>query len=219
MMQSTFISNYFIHLFTSFHHYPPFLSLHFIRFLPNHLHFTFRKAMIFILFVLLFLVAANQALTWRYLRTGPSSPTSKIPAALVSSSSSRCFTKSPPRSMDTRLSDSKRRPPSSKQLLKANLDALEKKIRALEHLLKGGNSTTASEDIREFVLIYEGGDKEYLRGMLNNLQEEKTAIQSKDAAIQRKEAALQEEKTALAKSQGTLRRNRRSEPWMSFSVP
>ena len=56
--------------------------------------------------------------------------------------------------------------------------------------MKGGNSTTASEDIRESVLIYEGGDKEYLRSMLKDLQ--------------RKETALQEEKTALIISQAAV---------------
>ena len=90
-------------------------------------------------------------------------------------------------------------------------NALEKKIRALEHLLKGGNFTSAPNDIRESVLIYEGGDKEFLRGMLKDLQREKTAqdeqeaaIQRKEAAIQRKEAALQEEKTALIVKQATV---------------
>ena len=108
--------------------------------------------------------------------------------------------------MDTRLSDSKRRPPSSKQLLKANLDALEKKIRALEHLLKGGNSTTASEDIREFVLVYEGGDKSLLLGILKALQEEKAAIQSKDTVPQEEQSALRKKETALRKKDEALQK-------------
>ena len=76
----------------------------------------------------------------------------------------------------------------------------------MKHLLKGGNAITAPEDIRESVLIYEGADKEYLRGMLKDLQREKTAQDEQEAAVQRKEAALQEEKTALIVSQATVAR-------------
>ena len=49
--------------------------------------------------------------------------------------------------------------------------------------MKGGNSTTASEDIRESVLIYEGGDKDWLRGMLKDLQREKTELQIEKTAL------------------------------------
>ena len=83
----------------------------------------------------------------------PSSLVLKIPAAWVSPSILRSFTK---------LTSSRSRSSSS---IPEKFDTLEKEIGALEHLLKGGNSTYASEDIRESVLIYEGGDKEYLRGM------------------------------------------------------
>ena len=117
------------------------------------------------------LVAAKQALTystWRYPRTVSSSslvhPTSR--QQLVSSSFCRTVTPSL-RSFTTFLSNSK--------------NALEIKIGALEHLLKGGKATTASEDIRETVLIYEGSDKEYLRGMIKDLQGEKTALSSQAA--------------------------------------
>ena len=76
--------------------------------------------------------------------------------------------------------------------MKAKLDALEMKIEALEYLMKGGNSTTASEDIRESVLTYEGSDKEFLRSMIKALQEEKTDLQREKSERQRKDAALQE---------------------------
>jgi hypothetical protein len=98
---------------------------------------------------------------------------------LVSSSSSRTVTPFP-RLLTTFLSNSKPRSSSARQQSKAKVDALEKEtgalkqeIGALEHILKGGNSTTASEDIRESVLIYEGSDKEYLRSMLNKLQDKR----------------------------------------------
>jgi hypothetical protein len=125
-----------------------------------------------------FLVAAEQALTcstWRHPRTGPSSLALQIPAAWASSSFSRSFT-SRPQLVTTFLSSSS----------PEKFDALEKEIRALKHLLKGGNSTTASEDIRESVLIYEGGDKEYLRGILKHLQEKETALIISQAAVESK---------------------------------
>jgi len=134
--------------------------------------------------LLRFLVAAAQALTystsWSHPRTGPSTLALKIPSAWSSSSFSQSFATSRPRLVSTFLSSSS----------PDKFEALEKKIGALEHLLKGGNSTTASEDIRESILIYEGGDKEYLRSMLKDLQ--------------RKDTALQEEKTALIISQAAV---------------
>ena len=170
--------------------------------------------MIFNPFVLLlFLVAAEQALTYstlRHPRTVSSSslvhPTSR--QQLVSSSSSRTVTPFP-RLLTTFLSNSKPRSSSARQQSKAKVDALEKEtgalkqeIGALKHLLKGGNSTTASEDIRESVLIYEGSDKEYLRSMLNKLQDNLNELL-------KQKTVLQEEKTALSKaaveSKGTLR--------------
>ena len=83
-------------------------------------------------------------------------------------------------------------------------------MKALKHLLKGGNSTTASEDIHESVLIYEGGDKEFLRSMLQSLQRKETALQEeenlkrKKMALQREETDLQESKTALIISQAAV---------------
>jgi hypothetical protein len=141
--------------------------------------------------VLLFLVAAAQALTystwWSHPRTGPSSLALKIPAAWASSSFSRSFT-SRPRLVTTFLSSSN----------PDKFDALEKKIGALEHLLKGGNSTTASEDIRESVLIYEGGDKQYLRSTLDKLQDKEIELlRQKTAALIISQAAVE--------SKGTLR--------------
>ena len=152
--------------------------------------------MIFNPFVLLlFLVAAEQALTystWRHPRTVSSSsfvhPTSR--QQLVSSSSSRTVTPFP-RLLTTFLSNSKPRSSSARQQSKAKVDELEKKIEALEHLLKGGNSTTASENIRESVLIYEGSDKEYLRGMLKDLQREKSALQEESTALIISKAAVE----------------------------
>ena len=77
---------------------------------------------------------------------------------------------------------------SKKSALEKDIDALEKKIGALKHLLKGGNSTTALEDI----LTYEGGDRATLQSLLDKLQEkenellkQKTALISK-AAVKRK---------------------------------
>jgi len=128
---------------------------------------SFGAMMIFIPFV--FLVTAAQALihstSWSHPRTGPSSLALKYPAAWASSSVSRSIL-CRPRLVTTFLSGNN-----------ANeLDALEKEIEALKHLLKGGNSTTASEDIRESALIYEGGDKNWLRSVLKILLEEKTAL-------------------------------------------
>ena len=152
--------------------------------------------MIFNPFVLLlFLVAAEQALTystWRLPRTVSSSsfvhPTSR--QQLVSSSFSRTVTPSL-RSFMTFLSNSKPRSSSARHISKAKFDALEKEIGALKHLMKGGNSTTASADIRESVLIYEGSGKQYLRGMLKDLQREKSALQEENTALIISKAAVE----------------------------
>ena len=161
--------------------------------------------MIFTPFVLLlFLVAAAHALTystsWSHPRTGSSFLALKIPAAWASSSFSQSFATSRPRLVSTFLSSSS---PDKFDALEKETGALKQKIGALKYLLKGGNSTTASEDIRESVLIYEGSDKEYLRSMLNKLQD-------KENELLKQKTALQEEKTALishaaVESKGTLR--------------
>ena len=138
-------------------------------------------------------------LLWRHPRTVSSSSfvcrqqllTSR--QQLISSSFSRTVSTSL-RSF-TFQSNNKPRSKSARQISKAKFDALEKKIEALEHLMKGGNSTTASEDIRESVLIYEGSGKEYLRSMLQSLQEEKTALQREKSALSQ----------AVVGSKGTLR--------------
>ena len=141
--------------------------------------------------VFLFLVAVAQALTystsWSHLRTGPSSLALKIPAAWASSSFPQSFATSRPRLVSTFLSSSS----------PDKFHALEKEIGALKHLLKGGNSTTASEDIRESVLIYEGGDKDWLRGILKDLQRKETALQEKETARIVSQTAVE--------SKGTLR--------------
>ena len=77
-------------------------------------------------------------------------------------------------------------------------------MRAFEHLLKGGNSTTASEDIRESVLIYEGSDKEYLRGMLKDLQDNVNKLQDKENELLKQKTALIISQAAV-ESKGTLR--------------
>ena len=138
--------------------------------------------MIFILFVLLFLVAAKQTLTYSTLKdprtvssfsfVRPSSRQQLVPSSFsrMVTPSLRPFTTSPARLVTTFLCS------SSSSSNPEKITALEKKIEALEHLMKGGNSTTASEDIRESVLIYEGSDKDFLRSMIKSLQEEKTAL-------------------------------------------
>ena len=137
------------------------------------------KTMIIIVFVLLFLVAVEHALiysTRTYPRTGPSSRAIQIPAGWVSSSFSQPFSTSPPRLVTTFLSSS-----NPETFYESGI-----KIRALEHLLKGGSYITASEDIREFVLIYEGSDKDWLRSMLKTLQEKETALIISQAAVESK---------------------------------
>ena len=62
--------------------------------------------------------------------------------------------------------------------------------------MKGGNSTTAPEGIRDFVLIYEGGDKDWLRSMLKDLQREKVVD---------KETVLAISQAAVESKAGTLR--------------
>ena len=177
-------------------------------------HFAFLEATIFTSMLLLRFAFAKTLISpnWRHLRSGPSSLALKSPAALASSSISRSVpaliprTITPsPRMFTTSIFLSSSSSPE-------NIGALEKKIGALEHLLKGGNSTTAcSDEIRDTIRIYEGGDKSLLLGILNAIQEEKTAIQRNDTAlqeektaIQRKDTALQEEKTALAISKASV---------------
>jgi hypothetical protein len=74
---------------------------------------------------------------------------------------------------------------------------LENEIKADKHLLKGGNSTTAPEDVRESVLIYDKGDLNSFFNTIKALQAEKTALQAE-------KTALQEEKTALIKFQAII---------------
>ena len=151
--------------------------------------------------LLLFLVVAEQALTystWRYPRTVSSSslvhPT--FCQQLVSTSFSRTITPSP-RSFTTFLSIRKPRSSSSaKHLSKAKFDALEKEIGAIKHLLKGGNSTTEAEDIREFIPIYEGCDKATLLSLLEKLQDKENELLKQNTALI--------SKTAI-ESEGTLR--------------
>jgi len=67
---------------------------------------------------------------------------------------------------------------------------LEAKINALQHLLKGGNSTTAPEDIREFIPIYEGGNKDWLCSMLSGLLSERLALLKEETALQKEKALV-----------------------------
>ena len=68
------------------------------------------------------------------------------------------------------------------------LDALEKEMEALMHILKGGNSLTAPEGIRDFVLIYEGGDKDWLRGILK--VDKEMVLSISQAAVESKAGTL-----------------------------
>ena len=162
-------------------------------------HFAFHEATIFTSMLLLRFAFAKAQISpnWRHLRSGPSSLALKFPAALVPSSISRSIPALFPRTITSSL-----RMFTTSIFLSSsspeNIGALEKKIGALEHLLKGGNSTTAcSDELRDIIRMYEGGDKSLLLGILKALQEEKTAIQRKDTA-------LQEEKTALAISNASV---------------
>ena len=140
--------------------------------------------------MLLLLVAFAQALTfpkWRHPQSVSYSREQLV------SPFSRTITL-PPRSATALQSNSKRLSPSPRQS-NAKLDALEKEIGALKHLLKGGNSTTASEDIREFVLIYEGSDKEYLRSMLDKIQDEKNELLKQETALITSKAAVESKGT------------------------
>jgi hypothetical protein len=139
--------------------------------------------MIFIPFVLLlFLVAAEQALTystWRH------------------PSFSRSFTTFPPRSFTTSLNTNPGGPNILNQLKK-----LELKIDVVEYCLDNfgsdGEPKIDDEIFRKMVQRYEGSDKEYLRGMLKALQEEKTALQEQETALIISQAAV--------KSKGMLNR-------------
>jgi hypothetical protein len=170
--------------------------------------------MIFILFVLLFLVVAiKQALTystWRHQRM-VSSSSFLHPTSRQRLDSTTCKRSERPslRSFTTFLSS---KPRSTQNPFPAKFDALEKELGALKHLLKGGNSTTASENIRESVLIYEGSDKKYLRDMIKDLQREKSELQREKSALQEKETALIISQAAV-ESKGTLRWNR-IETWI-----
>ena len=61
-------------------------------------------------------------------------------------------------------------------------------MEALMHILKGGNSLTAPEDIREFVLMYEGCDKDWLRGILK--VDKETVLAISQAAVESKAGTL-----------------------------
>ena len=52
--------------------------------------------------------------------------------------------------------------------------------------MKGGNSSTASEEIRESLLVYEGGDKAILPGILKALYDEETALLISQADVESK---------------------------------
>ena len=124
--------------------------------------------------LLLFLVAAKQALTysaWRH------------------PSFSRSFTKIFPRSFTTSLNTS----PGSSDILN-QLNKLELELEAVKYCLDNfgsdGKPKIDDEGFRKMVQRYDGSDKEYLRDMLKDLQEEKTALQREKTALQEKETAL-----------------------------
>ena len=73
-------------------------------------------------------------------------------------------------------------------IIEMDIAAVKRKIAAVEHCLKGRNSTNAPEEIREDVLIYEGADKESLRidnrslvNLLGKLEERAAARESLNA--------------------------------------
>ena len=140
-------------------------------------------------FALLLRITLTQALispNWRHLRSGPSSLVLKFSSSISRSVTAlipRTITPSPRMFTTSIFSSSSSSSPEKR-------DALEKRIGALRHLLNGGNSTTASDDIREFVPIYEGADKDWLLSMLDLLEWEKTELQRRDVALQRLKSTL-----------------------------
>lgn len=56
------------------------------------------------------------------------------------------------------------------------LREVKSKLRAVEFLLKGGDTTAASADIQEYLSIYSRGDTDWLRGMLDKLQGKESAL-------------------------------------------
>ena len=74
--------------------------------------------------------------------------------------------------------------------IEMDIAAVKRKIAAVEHCLKGRNSTNAPEEIREEVLIYEGADKEslrvdnrYLVSLLGKLVEDRAAARESQKAV------------------------------------
>ena len=77
----------------------------------------------------------------------------------------------------------------------------------MEHVLRNGSFTTASEDIREFVLIYEGRTKKLLLDAYIDLHSQSTSLIEQETALIELQTELQRLKTAL-EGEGTLRWNR-----------
>ena len=115
-------------------------------------------------------------------RSGPSSLALKFSTSLASSSLLRSVPTLYPHpiiSLSRVLTPSillSIRSSSSGSSTTDKINALVTRIGALEHLLKGGNLTTAPSDIRESVQIYEGGSKDRLLGILENLQKKEAAL-------------------------------------------
>ena len=134
--------------------------------------------MIFIPFVeLLILVVAEQALTYSTWRRP---------------SFSRSFTTFSPRSFTTSLNTSPGSPnipniPNQLNQLELDLEAVKY---CLDNVGSDGKPKIDDEGFRKMVQRYDGSDKEYLRDMLKDLQEEKTALQREKTALQEKETAL-----------------------------
>ena len=61
-------------------------------------------------------------------------------------------------------------------IVRQDIAAVKRKISAIDHCLKGRNSSNAPEEIREEVLIYEGANKAFLFQFLGKLTDEITAL-------------------------------------------
>ena len=69
-----------------------------------------------------------------------------------------------------------------------DLNEVKKEIRAVKHILKGGDSTKASNDILEFLPIYKGRNEDFLTSMLAKLQDKEMALILNKASVESKGA-------------------------------
>ena len=138
--------------------------------------------------LLLMLVAAEQALTystWRH------------------PSFSRSFTTFSPRPFTTSLNTSPESPNIADQLKKVELELDAVKC-CMDNFGSDSKPKIDDEGFRKMVQRYEGSDKEYLRSMLNKLQDKENELLKQKTALQKKETARIVSQTAV-ESKGTLR--------------